>query len=322
MNPDWNGLKVYCISTPTVFPVGEAHVYLYEGPPVTLFDAGTNTDEAFAALEKGLSQLGFRVNDIQQILVTHHHLDHMGLSARIRRISGAKILAHSEVARQIPFIFDSEAIQEHLEKLLFELGVPEQVRARIIENRMQYNWMQDDFTVDEAFEDGAEIDTLTAYFRPGHSASDTVYAHREQRWAITGDHLIHKVTPNPLLRRCHENGVRVKSLVEYYNSLFKTRDLDISWCFAGHGHPFQKHREAVDATVAHIERRSNRMLKFLPTEGATPYALTCRIYPRLDDYMLYYCLSAVTGHLEFLEERSAVISCFCDGIQYYFPVRT
>jgi len=64
-------------------------VYVFEtdsGPYCV--DAGWNTDEAFAALDAGLGELGASMRDVQGVLVTHIHPDHYGLAGRVREASG------------------------------------------------------------------------------------------------------------------------------------------------------------------------------------------------------------------------------------------
>ncbi|GAA3322326.1 hypothetical protein GCM10020331_041760 [Ectobacillus funiculus] len=46
---------------------------------MTLVDTGTNTAEARLALQAGLGELGYRLSDIETVIITHHHVDHSGL---------------------------------------------------------------------------------------------------------------------------------------------------------------------------------------------------------------------------------------------------
>ena len=68
------------------------------GDPLTLIDTGPCDDEALTALEAGLASVGVRVEDIELVLVTHHHLDHSGLAATIAERSGARIAAYERAA--------------------------------------------------------------------------------------------------------------------------------------------------------------------------------------------------------------------------------
>lgn len=311
--------QIHLIATPTVFPVGPANIFLYTGSPVTLFDAGTNTDEAWHALLGGLEALGRTVKEVEQVILTHHHLDHIGLVPRIKNACGAKILAHESVPGQLPFITDEQAMRIHLETLFFELGVPEEKADLVVKQRLQFGWLFDPFEVDEVFGDQAQLGPFKAHFRPGHSTTDTLFVHQEHAWAATGDHLIHNVTPNPLLRRCPEQGEREKSLVQYCDSLVATRSLDITACFAGHGMPFSDHRHAIDTTLKHIARRGERIRTALPDTGATPFEMTCALFPKMHDNMFYYGLSAITSHLELLETEGYVFSVKSGGVLHYHP---
>ena len=313
-------IALHFIETPTVFPVGPVNVYLYPGPPVTLFDAGTNTQEAFEALNNGLAAEGVLLADIDQVILTHHHLDHIGLVRRIKEASGARILAHREVPARLPSITNETVLRKQLKYLLAELGAPQTMAEEVIRQRLSLLNLMDEIEIDEVFEDGAGIGPFAAHFRPGHSSTDCIFTHAPQNWAVTGDHLIHRVTPNPLLRWNPRLEARERSLVLYYESLLKTRDLEISWCFAGHGAPFHDHRAAIDSTIQHIERRGERTLNALPPEGDTPYEMTLRLFPHPRKDSFYYCLSAVTGYLDFLEMRGKVALDISGGITRYIPV--
>src|SRR5215211_18812 len=78
--------------------IGSVNAWLLRGEPLTLVDAGPRDDAALTALEDGLRREGLRVEDIQLVLVTHHHIDHVGLAATIQRRSGAVVAALDGVA--------------------------------------------------------------------------------------------------------------------------------------------------------------------------------------------------------------------------------
>ncbi|HDP34049.1 MAG TPA: MBL fold metallo-hydrolase [Candidatus Hydrogenedentes bacterium] len=310
---------LYRIPTPTPFPVGAANVYLYKGDALTLFDAGTKTDDAWGVLTCRLRELGVALRDIEQIILTHHHLDHLGLSRRIKDASNAIVYAHPEAAAQIPYMYDESESRLYLEPTLRELGVPATVVEEIIALRHLNSNLLDDFVIDKTVAEDTPVGPFEAHFRPGHSITDTLYVHHTERWALTGDHLIRNVTPNPLLRRRLENGVREHTLVQYCDALKKTRELELSWCLPGHGAPFQDHRSVADATFRHIERRGEKVLQAVPQTGATPYDVTCALFPRLKGPERYYCLCAATGHLELLESQGRLHSARRDGVLHYIP---
>lgn len=309
---------LHTILTPTPFPVGPANVYLYEGDGLYLIDTGTNTPEAWDAFLKGLHGLGFSPTDISAIFLTHHHLDHIGLSRKIRDLSGAKIYAHPAVRKKIALFFNEALTRANLAKVLVELGVPKELNNRLCDERHNFGEYVDDFAVDEDFEDEKCFGPFRTCFRPGHSTTDTVLFHEEEQWAFTGDHLIHRITSNPLLRKHDEEGRRDKSLIEYCDSLQKTKALPITWCFAGHNRAFTDHEKSIDRVLFHLERRNEKILSLFNGSAVTPFEMTQSLFPHLSDEYMYYCLSAATGHLELLEEQGLVGHEMKSGVLRYF----
>src|SRR5829696_2776606 len=87
------------IRIPVPLPhIGSVNAWLLRGEPLTLVDTGPRDDEALSALEAGLGRAGVGVEDIELVLVTHHHVDHTGLAATIARRSGAHVAAFERAA--------------------------------------------------------------------------------------------------------------------------------------------------------------------------------------------------------------------------------
>lgn len=64
---------------------------LEEGGRLTVLDAGLPRDwDEFCS---GLSLLGYTLDDIDAVLITHHHPDHAGTAERLRS-AGARVLSH------------------------------------------------------------------------------------------------------------------------------------------------------------------------------------------------------------------------------------
>src|SRR5215210_2112843 len=108
--------------------VRSVNVWLLEGEPLTLVDTGPRDDEALAALEVGLRRRGLGVDDIELVLLTHHHLDHTGLAATIAARSGASIAALDRVAAYGErYAERSEADRRFSHALMRHHGVPDSV---------------------------------------------------------------------------------------------------------------------------------------------------------------------------------------------------
>ena len=83
---------IHKIIIPTPFAVGDVNAFLIKGDTLSLVDAGPKTPEAYEALKQGIKEAGYSFNDIEQVILTHHHPDHAGW---IDAFDNAKVLGHT-----------------------------------------------------------------------------------------------------------------------------------------------------------------------------------------------------------------------------------
>ncbi|MGB3715539.1 MAG: MBL fold metallo-hydrolase [Candidatus Promineifilaceae bacterium] len=72
--------------------LGITSCYLVRHEGAILIDAGNSNQEK--KFERVMDRLGVRPDEIQLILATHGHMDHIGSAAQIREITGAPIAIH------------------------------------------------------------------------------------------------------------------------------------------------------------------------------------------------------------------------------------
>ena len=78
---------------PTPFAVGRVNTYLIEDDPLTLVDSGPNSGKALDELQHQLAEHGHSIDDIELVVLTHQHIDHLGLVDIIVSHSGAEVAA-------------------------------------------------------------------------------------------------------------------------------------------------------------------------------------------------------------------------------------
>lgn len=71
--------QLYKIVLPTPFAVGDVNVFVIKGQTVTLIDAGIKTEAAWSVFKEKLNEIGLKPDDIKQVVLTHHHPDHVGM---------------------------------------------------------------------------------------------------------------------------------------------------------------------------------------------------------------------------------------------------
>ena len=65
-------------------PYVMCYVFENHSGRITLFDTGFGTDTAFNELKDGLSNIGYSFSDVENIIISHTHPDHMGMLTKIK----------------------------------------------------------------------------------------------------------------------------------------------------------------------------------------------------------------------------------------------
>lgn len=315
MNAPINDENIVTISLPTPFPVGPVNVFLVKGDPLILVDTGLRSEESYALLTAALGEHGVGIGDLDAILVTHGHRDHMGLLGRILAESDAEAYAHPRVSDEGQ---DSDAggaaRKQFYINIMTEFGVPDEVIEEANSLYERFRAFSEPYTIAHTVNDLDVALGYRVYHVPGHSPSDTLFVREADGVSFTGDHILVGSNPNPLLRRTRPGEAREKSLVEYQASLRRTRELELGVCYPGHGEPIADHVAVVDRILGRQEKRSEQVMKLVREGKDTPYAVSRGLFPDLPTNALHLGLSIAVGHLEVLEERGVLASRHDAGV--------
>ena len=124
---------IHALPIPTPFAVGRINAYLIDDDPLTLIDSGPNSGRALDELERGLRALGHRTEDLGLLVVSHQHMDHLGLVDILQKRSGAEVAALDLLvpwmARYGEYM---EAGDAFAESVMARHGIPEEIRLSLI----------------------------------------------------------------------------------------------------------------------------------------------------------------------------------------------
>src|SRR5262249_22507197 len=223
---------IHRLSVPTPFAVGRVNVYLIEDDPLTLVDAGPNSGSSLDVLQSELAKHGRTLEDIERVVITHQHIDHIGLVNIVASHSGAEVMALDLL---VPFVENyGEAAAEDdafAASMMLRHGIPPDVVQALQSVSLAFRAWGSRAHVTTTIRAGETLESanrsLEVPYRPGHSPTDTIFLDPERRLLIGGDHLIKHISSNPLLSRLVGSDERPKSLVTYLDSLAKTREMDI-----------------------------------------------------------------------------------------------
>lgn len=306
---------IHRIPVPTPFAVGRINTYLIEDDPLTLVDTGPNSGTALTALEHGLAALGHRVEDLERIVVTHQHIDHIGLLQILADRSGAEVCSLDRLAPWLArYAEGMEDDDRFAEAVMLRHGIPSDVALALRAVTAQFRAWGAAARVTRPLADGAELPfadrTWRVHHRPGHSPSDTVFEDAERRLLLGGDHLIGHISSNPLVSRPLEGGDpddRPKALVIYLASLWATSEMELDLVLPGHGDPVTDHRALITERLGLHERRARKITALLADGPATAYELAQRMWGNVAVTQAYLTLSEVLGHVDVLLDRGAIV---------------
>jgi glyoxylase-like metal-dependent hydrolase (beta-lactamase superfamily II) len=316
---------IHRLAIPTPFAVGRVNCYLIEDDPLTLVDTGPNSGTALDAIERGLAAHDHAIEDLERIVVTHQHIDHLGLVDILARRSGAEVCALDLLA---PLMEDFEAVAERddelAESLMLRHGLPADVVTALRSVSRSYRAWGSSAHVDRPLADGSALAfrdrTLQVLHRPGHSPSDTVFWDSQRRVLLGGDHLIAHISSNPLLSRplggrsgSPQDG-RPRALLMYMESLRETRAMPIDTVLAGHGEPIADHAALIDERFKTYERRARKLRRLIAERPSTAYELAQSLWGNVAVTQAYLTLSEVLGHVDMLVERGQVRESERDGV--------
>ncbi|HLL87100.1 MAG TPA: MBL fold metallo-hydrolase [Thermoleophilaceae bacterium] len=302
---------IHRIPVPTPFAVGRVNVYLIEDEPLTLVDTGPNSGTSLDELERGLAERGRAIEDLELIVLTHQHIDHLGLVGVLRRRSGAEVAA-SECARPFVERYGEEAAadDEFAVELMRRHGVPDDMARALRAVSAAFRGWGAHTTVDRVLRDGDPLAlrdrTLEVASRPGHSPSDTSFHDRGRRLLLGGDHLLKDISSNPLATRPRDGGEREQALVTYLDSLRATYAMEIDFVLPGHGDPIDDHRAVIDARLALHERRAAKLERLIGERPRTAYELARELWGDIAVTQTYLTLSEVLGHTDLLVNAGRV----------------
>jgi glyoxylase-like metal-dependent hydrolase (beta-lactamase superfamily II) len=314
---------IHRIPVPTPFAVGRVNVYLIEDDPLTLVDAGPNSGTSFDELTTGLAAVGHSLEDIELVILTHQHIDHLGLVSLVAQRSGADVAA-IDVA--VPFVenFQEEARKDDdfARAVMLRNGIPEDVVSALSAVSEAFRAWGARADVTRVLHDGDELRlrdrTLAVHHRPGHSPSDTVFHDRERRMLIAADHLLPHISSNPLISRPPDgSSERPQALVTYMRSLEATRAMDVDLVLPGHGDPITDHRALIDERFALHRRRAGKILRLIQEQPRSAYEIAQALWGNIAVTQAYLTLSEVLGHVDLLTNDGSVAEVERDGTSVF-----
>jgi len=246
------------------------------------------------------------------VIVTHQHIDHLGLVGLVAARSGAEVAA---IDHAVPIIenYSSEmqADDDFASEMMLRHGIPEDVVRALQSVSRPFRAWGAPAKVTRVLHDGDTMHftgrTWKVHWRPGHSPTDTVFEDAERRMLVAADHLLGHISSNPLITRPPaDSAERPQALVSYLDSLGKTRAMDVDLILPGHGDPVTEHRKLIDERFTLHRRRADKLHRLIAERPRSAYELAQSLWGNIAVTQAYLTLSEILGHTDLLLNEGRV----------------
>ncbi len=301
---------VHQVSLPTPFRVGSVNCYVLLERPVTVLDPGTLQPGSLATLRGLLKAHGRDFDDIEQVIVTHHHADHCGAAAVLAARAGARIVCG---APEVPRLLQPADVQSRHD-LLIGLGVPDDVARSVIAGadaavervvrRPRQSMVTSVHDGDVLWAGGRPLRCMVT---PGHAEGHLSLWDPAASVLFSGDHLLSRIIPVSSLDDRDALGRRRRSFVEYLASLARFMALEPDVVLPGHGRAFTEVDLLAARVRSHSQERAEQIETMLRAGPATPFQLARRLQWQPEGARLLLGLAHAQAHLDLLEEAGRVV---------------
>jgi glyoxylase-like metal-dependent hydrolase (beta-lactamase superfamily II) len=320
---------IWKITLPIPFPLRTVNVYALVGDDGwALVDAGIGMPDSRAAFWAGLEHVGLSLDKLRTMVLTHHHPDHIGLSAELYEQSGATVLMHpiDEAGVQIIWTGTMPERFNSVSQFFRQHGLPPtdfwftQVDPVVMRNIIRVPPHEAITLV----EDGEEIELVGERYRviwtPGHSDGHICLFRERDGVFLSADHVLPRITPNVGL---YSERDRVNPLGDYLNSLEKVATLPASIVLPGHEEPFKDLAGRTAEIIEHHKQREMEILALLHVRPQHAYDVAEQLFGHRwkNSEARRMAVAETLSHLEHLRFNGQVEQRRTDGLIIYSVVQ-
>ncbi|MEM6965988.1 MAG: MBL fold metallo-hydrolase [Bacteroidota bacterium] len=305
--------ELHRIEIPLGIMFQTVNCYLISGAQLTLIDCGLYTANNWNLFQEKIKALGYRVSDIEQVIITHEHRDHTGLLPEIMDNSDAIVRAPKAIKG---WFFRPDEMKERegrFNRTLFRtIGFPEAKKVlldqfyksvklgRKINDRSRFSFFEEGDKLKIGNTDWEVLNT------PGHCPNQHVFLQKAQR-RIFGSDMLLPLAPMPIISEHPDKpGEPTKSLNDLIASFARLKVFEIATVYPGHGAVFQQANQMIDKQLARIKMRKQECFEAIREGFVTPYQINRKMYPYQQIPPDFSGLFMILGYLDLLEEEGKI----------------
>lgn len=293
------------LSLPYSFGMEQVNCFLFRGERgYTVVDTGSDSEEGINTWEY-LMAAGIT---IEKIVLTHFHIDHLGLAKWFQEKHHIPVFISSKGYQEMQRRQDKDHIN-YVINLFEQCGCSEFSKMASADFTHAY-----DFVPDGLFEENQQVqlgnDIYETIWTPGHSADHFCFYQPKQQIMVMGDHVLEKISPVVLI----ESPYDLNPLQDYFNSMDKIKDYSIQIALPGHGKVMEGLGNRLEEIKSGHIHRMNQIVESVKDEEKTAWQICQETYRKVN---FFSPLMATITRCIYLESIGKIQSNIKNGIIYY-----
>jgi glyoxylase-like metal-dependent hydrolase (beta-lactamase superfamily II) len=318
-------VPVYRIEYTVDWPPGHVASYFIACDEPVLIDAGMPGSDSEDTLRETLATHGYELADIEHLVLTHPHIDHIGQVTTLIEAADPMVYAPSGVRTR--FARDPDSLAETVRENATAAGfVDEQLEAavdRAVESLQRNRTHFPGETVDTWVDDGETITIsgtpVDVIHTPGHQADHCCFLidMGNENVLISGDMAIEPFRP-VVLHTGLDDGVE-NAIDAFYTALDRLASLDttVDRVYPGHGPVHTDFDRVIERDRENIDRMLERTVKELQKQDDPKTAAEIAT-ARAGDRDTMYVASEVVAALSHLAFEGKTETTVSDGVTRYY----
>ncbi|MFD1587330.1 MBL fold metallo-hydrolase [Halorientalis brevis] len=313
-------VAVHRIEFSVDWPPGHVAAYLVDCAEPILFDAGMAGEDAHEELVAGLADSGYDLADVDHLVVTHPHVDHIGQVPAIVETADPEVYAPAGVDER--FDRDPDELAETVEQNAKAAGLRGEYLDEAVEMSVESlerdgGLLSPDY-VDHWVDGGTEIDigplTFETTHTPGHQADHLVFQTEfdGERRLFAGDMAL--ATFRPVAMHTGFDDGYDEAIDAYYTGVDRLAELTVDRVYPGHGPVHADFDDAIADDRESLDHLLERSLEMLDDDGKTAVDVA---FQRKGDRDIRYLVIETTSALAKLDRDGEASSTLEDGVRRF-----
>jgi glyoxylase-like metal-dependent hydrolase (beta-lactamase superfamily II) len=296
---------IYRLRLPVPGALRNINSYLLKGQDGwAVIDAGPNLPGCREKWETAMDDLGIQFSDIKQILITHGHIDHVGLAGWLQEQTGATVFMSETEYRNAFYPEETEqAGSLFFREGMLSLGITAKEIEKLTAivkfiTEIAEPWPQVQFLQNNSLQMGDR--TWEVVLTTGHTYAHVCLFNREEGLLLSGDQILPTISTVIRFPTTADDN----PLGQYLESITRLAQLKPSRIMPAHGEPFNDMDARIEQLFHHHQERLQIIMDCLSGEPCSVRTVVNQLFgAELDEFNLFLATGEVTAHLLMLHSQ-------------------